>query len=758
MKNSFKYILTGLSLLTVTLTAAAQSTEPEVPPGYSEEGGIATAKHVSNQNADGTYTITLETFATGQMEVEISTAPADIVLVLDLSQSMTTGYGSSHYEYTARNSQGYSYNGYGNNQYYYRHNGDYYRVYRDRAASNRDCVLYFDDTTTNPTTRYYLSGTGITTTRPTNVDNNTQTIWTGVLYSRAQVQGTRLSALQDAVESFLEEIYHNDNYEDDTDAHPRDEPLGNRLSVVTFGGPMGNDNVTKVNIGLTDVTNADGTKNESIISSILALNTSNSTTNGINNANHYGTYSDEGMALANDVLNGIDATRKENSTRTVVLFTDGEPGRGSGWTTGAQQGGGWGGGQSYPEETDSPHTADRCIQAAHVSKVTHEASVFTVVLYSGTMSNDMRNYLQWTSSNYPQSTSYYSDPGTQENTSFALEAGNDLQGIFKDIAHASGGASASAGTMTQVRDYVTSSFNLPIDTSTMTDAQISAWVAENIHVYTSEISSDGDDWGALVPFNSATIAVNSSTNMVSVEGFDYSADENWVGKRYDEDEGWYWSGKKLVIQFDIEVNGESTGGVGTATNTSDSGVYLYDETTGTYTCVNHYEIPHTLLPVNIKIRKNGLRSGESATFEIQKCRPMGWNENGATLAEKMANVEYNALGKPKPSAATDDDWETFSKVILTNKSATNGAAVEKTILCLDPYWVYKVKEDDWGWAYVTTGAGGVQTTATVEVNPFTFTNEEKTGVPKHAEAVAVNHFATSADGTAHTESYKSSKD
>ena len=66
-------------------------------------------------------------------------------------------------------------------------------------------------------------------------------------------------------------------------------------------------------------------------------------------------------------------------------------------------------------------------------------------------------------------------------------------------------------------------------------------------------------------------------------------------------------------------------------------------------------------------------------------------------------------------------------------------------------------EDDWGWAYETTGAASVQTTSTVEVNPFTFTNKEKEGVLKHAEAVMINHFATSADGKAETEHYKSSK-
>ena len=108
MKQIYKYLLIGLSLFAVSVTAQAQ---------YHSDNGISTAKNVSAQDGQGNYTITLETFATGTTTVVTSAAPADIVLVLDLSQSMTDEYGG--YVYTARDSQGYSYNGYGNNTYYW---------------------------------------------------------------------------------------------------------------------------------------------------------------------------------------------------------------------------------------------------------------------------------------------------------------------------------------------------------------------------------------------------------------------------------------------------------------------------------------------------------------------------------------------------------------------------------------------------------------------------------------------------------------
>ena len=118
MKNIFKFITIGIALLAGTLTASAQ---------WNKEGGVATAKRVSAPDEDGMYTITLETYATGESALTETGIPVDIVLVLDVSGSMD----EMMYDYTARPSQGYSYNGYGTNTYYYLHtDGNYYPVER----------------------------------------------------------------------------------------------------------------------------------------------------------------------------------------------------------------------------------------------------------------------------------------------------------------------------------------------------------------------------------------------------------------------------------------------------------------------------------------------------------------------------------------------------------------------------------------------------------------------------------------------------
>ena len=743
MKQIFKYILIGLSLFSVSTTALAQHVV----------NGIGTNKTVSAEDSDGNYTITLETWATGGTTVVTSAAPADIVLVLDLSQSMTGNYGST-YTYTARTSASYNYNQYPNNGYWYQHaEGEYYQVSRgyyetDGTGNNATRHYYLTYHCDSDNTDYYLYGNSVTTERPSEPSGRRQggqwqntgtTIWTGVLYTRTNQQISRLQALQDAVERFVEVIYHNDNYKDDNTQ--RDEPLGNRLSIVTFGGPQNNTNVTRINSDLTPVTNADRTKNTSMIADLLAL-----TNNSIDNGDHYGTYSDEGMVLANNVLNGISAARKEESSRTVVLFTDGAPGSGPNWTTGNAA-------------TNSIPTSNRAINAALTAKTTHEATVFTVVL-GGIANTDMEHYLDYTSSNYPEATSL-TNPGQAAGgeIDYSKEAGDNLAGIFTEIAHASGGSERPVGSDTQVRDVVSSSFVIP-DGFNTNDVVFKVFDVVSINDNTWVENTTYDKSGI-----SAVIGTNAEgKSTLTVEGFDYSLDDNpknsgngnWVGPRYIGGQ-YVDKGRKLQIQFKIKSIGGATGGDGTNTNDPTSGVYVKDAQ-GNYVCLNNYDMPHADLPVILVIKKSGLKHGESATFEIERCRPLHWDES-KTLEENKAAMEYNAIGKPKP----DGNWDDWSKVILTNKG-NDREEVTKTMMALDPHYIYRVSEDAWGWAYEMTGAtvgGEIPNTSTVEVNPFTFENKDKEGIVKHAEAVTINHFGytiqTGEFQGQQEEHYKSSK-
>ena len=88
MKKIFSFLLTGAALLTLIPIIAADGDEPQIQrePDYylNEDGSVGFMKRISSPNTQGIYTITLESFATGN-SVKISKCiPADIVLVLDM--------------------------------------------------------------------------------------------------------------------------------------------------------------------------------------------------------------------------------------------------------------------------------------------------------------------------------------------------------------------------------------------------------------------------------------------------------------------------------------------------------------------------------------------------------------------------------------------------------------------------------------------------------------------------------------------------
>lgn len=618
---------------------------------YNNDGGVATNKTVV-ANGNGGYTITLETFATGTTSQVYSSTPVDVVLVLDVSSSMTASY----------------------------------------------------------------NGT------------------------------TRISALKSAVKTFVDELARNDAEDDDGNA--REKVLGNRLQIVTF-----NTNVTSIYSSdfqplsnpTTGASNATTIKNR-----VDQIGTSQ------------GTRTDSGMSTGSTwVNNSKNATywttnnlKDDNEHNiVVVLFTDG-----------------------YPSTSGSTNfTASYAISAVNTAKTIKDngATVYSVGLIewsngtSPSTTNEIRvnNMMDYISSNFPDgeatSTNTFTCTGTRASSDYYQDATKvDLDDIFESIAQASGGSSKEIGTATQIRDQASSSFVLPKGFDPDDDVTVEVW----------DIDEDGDGWTKNTSYDVSTISKNITVNSdgdstLVISGFDYSKadtkDENgyttranagnWVGQRYSDKTTTFWAGKKVVVKFDIYAKDGATGGDGTGTNAAGSGVYVYDAETDTYTCVNQYTLPVADLPINIKIKKSGLRHGESATFEIHRFKP---------LTDDDGNIVYNAINKPKPDTSTEENW---TKVIITNKGA-DGAEVTKTLLSLDPSYIYSVIEDDWGWAYDLTGTvdgvvveTGSQNTSIVAVNPFTFVNKEKTDVVKHAEAVTINHFATSATGTATVETYKSSK-
>ena len=88
MKKIFNLIVTLAALIVIAPVAKAQD--------YIDTGnGIAYSKTISKPDNNGVYTITLESFVTGSVKVTNKSVPVDLILVLDVSSSMTDPYGST---------------------------------------------------------------------------------------------------------------------------------------------------------------------------------------------------------------------------------------------------------------------------------------------------------------------------------------------------------------------------------------------------------------------------------------------------------------------------------------------------------------------------------------------------------------------------------------------------------------------------------------------------------------------------------------
>jgi hypothetical protein len=734
------------------LANAQQVEDPDLYENYKVENGVGTGKGVSGPT-DNLYTITLETFATGLTTIVDLTKPVDVVLVLDVSGSMDFPKG----EYTeVPNNTAISYNTVANStqEYFIRvQNGNrtnYYRVYPEQYTSGSGQTRY--RLRYNQANLQTVGGNNNYSTSPTGTIVTTSNSGYG---TRLYVGQSRMTALKEACSAFIDEIERNDH--EDNDGNERGTRLGNQIAIVKFAG---NENT---NIG-NGTYNDDGytyNYSQTIIGFTKTENNVQTLKDAVDGlVSRGGTMSNYGLQRANALLQGI-ASSRPNSSKVVVFFTDGEPG------------------DSGFSGNNGGSTAVAAISQANTTKGTHKATVFSVGVFetSPVATDNVYKYLDAVSSNWTSATGNWSNntltiTGTQNETrTFYKDASGtvSLEQIFKDIASASGGSASSVPGETKLVDEVSNSFEVP---ETFTAAQVV--------VYTRDVKPDGTDWDEdskqilnkvildedydlddLPPAEIATQIAPENTvgvylhgGKLAIVGFNYSKEDsegadgstahpydgNWVGWR---DNGETCAGKELVIEFKIEAKDGVTGGDGTNTNNlATSGVYVpvYDEEgnfTG-YKNVNAYPYPQTDLPINIVIVKKGLRRGESATIQIYR-------------APIKSNAFDPNTGKPAPDVTSDDDWENFTKVILTNTTDEDFADVTKTLLCLDPSFVYRLNEDNWGWGYELDVLD--TDTSKQEANPFTFTNTLDSDAVKHAEAVSINIFGENFG----SKSYKGSK-
>lgn len=719
MKKIYSILLTAVAILVSSPALQAQAWK------YTDNGnGVAYKKSISEPNNQGIYTITLESFVTGEVTVEQKAIPADIVLVLDYSNSMNSSMG---YDYTAIAEQSYSYNSFTNNTYYYLHSdGNYYAVSRT-TQGNRP--TYYRLRYQVGGQYHYLSGSSDTTTAPTDVTSNTATIWTGVLYTRTAL-GTKLNALQKAVVTFVNNIKANN-----AELGLKEGEIGNRIAFVLY-----------------DRSVYDGTgRNELIeVSSLEASGTTvtYSSNNVLQSRNSSGTNTREAMGQARTILDAVKT--QENRTRAVVMFTDGSP------THYGMSGETWDDDVSTDPNSFSRTIANGCIAHAYYIKNTIKAPVYSVGLFDGDDQSDLvKTYMEYTSSDFKDKSALPDDSEflsyTQSYGDYCMIVSEDmsLDDIFQSISEETGGSgNTSMSSAVTAVDVVSASFVLPgANNPDATDDQI----LSNVHVSLAPCTGQREEtyvvngktkhyleFGSPVAKgDTVTVALSKGTgsdkrNSISVNGFDYSA--NWCGPVTSATGSTTWHGYKVVITIDIEMDPDATGGPNIETNAPGSGIYTIID--GQRVNVVEFVSPTVSLPVNIFINKRGLQEGESSKFLIQRALlPDNWEKPASAN-----DAAYNSL-----------TWDPVTSVFVTRHEGESdddvmtkviGLPATKSVNGVQKEFVYRVVEQDWSWSYSSIALTPV-TTDQLVTNPFKFQNTKKDGIDykvRHAESKATNTF------------------
>ncbi|MDD6247355.1 MAG: VWA domain-containing protein [Firmicutes bacterium] len=369
-----------------------------------------------------------------------------------------------------------------------------------------------------------------------------------------------------------------------------------------------------------------------------------------------GTCSDQGMANAKSVL--ADKTRK----RVAIMFTDGNPGLHGDFDC-----------------SDCLKVANNTISTSREMKkdgvIVYTVGCFASKPASGSNSD---NYMNFTSSNYPNATSLTVGGKKVEDAKYYSVAttGSELTDIFQTISQETGGAAYTLTSSAVVQDVISEYFDLPANTT-----------ENDIHVYTQAFTGTNADgsrtWGSRTAYN-ATVELDVAAKKLRVSNFDFS--ENWVGYHTNEMSERIAHGCKLVIVIPIEPIMDNCWGTDLPTNKEDeSGIYVGENPVAPFPVPTvdypYYEIVHVRMGADGKLVYTGDLSNaviadpaavnaanrvritdNTATVDLTTRVPAGYLYGGSfsnkecTEAQTYANGENPASFHPQ-NGATYYIWE-----------------------------------------------------------------------------------------------------
>lgn len=595
--------------------------------GDSDSGLELSKKLV--KNTDGTYSIQLEAYATGEIDVstEYKAVPTDIVLVLDQSGSMANSFqtsSTSGYQELNISTNGEAYRN-RNNLYYY--NGqDYIKV----SVSRQEMGSWWDSYY-----RYTYTWNGQTVTSdgyygsiPSQLNGNLYR------YTTTTTTTTKQQALKDAVTEFVNSVQ----------AQAQEDGVDHRIAMVGFASDNRSSSYQNTELLVTSSkyeVNYQNIRNTDYQSSLLSVNNNGEVnarlTGAINRIDaEGGTAINLGMKMAQNILNNNPVASGEERNQVVIVFTDGEPG-------------------IFTDDSNSTRTNDYANPAILTAREIKNkgVKVYSVGIFDGADASaavdttttrwsnvkTTNRFMHYLSSNYPNAQSMSNGGTPDEKKGYYLSAADadTLKDIFQKISDdiQTGGSSSTLDSNAIVRDVLTKELQLPEGT-TASDITIETYKAANGNTVTNP-----DVAGAWIKdsVNGITASIGTDGRTIDVTGFDFSrnfvADTGRVEGNVSQTGDFY--GRKLVITIPVEPNPAFFGGNNIDTNAVDSGIYANEEEADP---VDTFDSPNMNIPVNCNVTGNDqsiyiTQSADVTEMVNLGAEPDGWNNSHVTITYQV---------------------------------------------------------------------------------------------------------------------------
>ena len=780
------------AVLLLAPTAKAQGIHFDPTSGFTFD------KYVKdkNPNADGEYTLHIETFATGEVTVKKVAKPSDVVLVLDASGSMGSQMLHPTYKVRQGNTANLTYSGTTGGdttgvtctfvRYPDNANGKLYPIVHgaqdtNGGTTNNDFWLWFK--TDDGQTKYIYGDWNaanpdawIHDERPSvgQYPRQNSVIAKGPFYKYP----TRQQAIKYAVGRFIDSIRQNDI--EDVQPYLESGQVGNQISIVQFTGTNSPSQITGEypDYVAEDKTNSAGKLSKTLIGftpvsvqgdleSLTNVNALKTAANSLSASGN--TPQDTGLKIAQLLIQNLDQTlpafvgSAQKRLRTVVFFTDGAPDCG---------------------KVRTANTIKKSsIEFAYDMKMNYGVKLFSIGFNPG----GNATFLKYVSSNYPDAattngSSYsgtevpWTTPGANprfanDTPHYYMDAGSaDMTAIFEAIADDIGGGSTSDHDNTPLLsvDMVSNSFQLPANADA---SRVKVWTAQCLGTTGETFEDEKGKVHDVLAF-ADSIEVNATTGgrapvSIWLQVPELDEQGNPVIDEYNKPKK-VWEKKTIDIDADITVN------VDKSTNTVTVGGFEYEdlwcgldpkhENEEQYdnadypdTYVQGYRGFKIIMEFPIVV-KDGATGGPAVPTNLSSSGVYTTNDDGSLgdpiieyplpdlpipinlVIEKHGlrpgeSASFTILKKEvNPADPNDNPYVPYNRVTL--KGTEDGTPAVERLLNLDPTYYYKIWEEGWSWSYSNQAQDldNAPTTETVKDNKFVIKNTYDDPDIKHAEA------------------------